>query len=128
MNRGIFFQRDRLDKDMKFREYIVARKATSNSSLLAESIARNPVSGDTTPQPQFGPEVPAKKFGDDQPQVGGPTERREPGELDDQMKRAAALAGELGKLLSRLPHPWNKPFHGFLRPLQAMLAKLHEVT
>ena len=67
--------------------------------------------------------------GPDKPAVrGGSTETREPGEMDDHMKRAKALTVELRKVLMGLPHPWNKQFHAFMLPLQALQAKLDGIS
>ena len=48
--------------------------------------------------------------------------------MDDQMKKAVTLTGELRKLLASLPHPFNKQFYGYLHPLQALMAKLQSIS
>jgi hypothetical protein len=48
--------------------------------------------------------------------------------MDDQLRKTLALANELLKSLTSLPHPWNKRFHAFLRPLQELVAKLEELS
>jgi hypothetical protein len=48
--------------------------------------------------------------------------------MDDHMKKAAALANELQKLLAGMPHPWNKQFHVYLQPLQSLMMKLQDIS
>jgi hypothetical protein len=40
---------------------------------------------------------------------------RPPDAMDDQLKKAGAMATELLKLLTGLPSPWNRRFHVFNR-------------
>jgi hypothetical protein len=48
--------------------------------------------------------------------------------MDDYLRKTLAMASELIKALTILPHSWNKRFHVFLRPLQGLVAKLNELS
>jgi hypothetical protein len=110
---------------VKFRQYCSASMGSVACVPVTEAdLLGKPYTGSSPmPPAQSSPEAgPAPTQGDLMPVGSG----RPPDQMDDQLKEAHAMASTLPKALGTLPHPWNKKFHMFLRPLQGLVAKLHK--
>jgi hypothetical protein len=113
---------------MKFRTFVAAKGPVQEADLLgvpSDGGSGPPAEGSSQPDlSQSGPSKTDKPEGDPSATGSG----RPPGQSDEQMRLALALAVHLSKALAGLPHPWNKQFHAFKQPLQALVARLQEFT
>lgn len=111
---------------MKFRTFIATPSPTTTGVPLDEAdLLGVPSSGSSSEGAARSVSGKAKASGPEEPQrIGtGPPPRQ----MDDQLRTALALTGQLGKVLAGLPHPWNQHFAGHVRHLQALMAKLKDI-
>jgi hypothetical protein len=121
---------------MKFRQFL-----TDDGAPLAEGdLLAAPSTGASTTDPSkatlsktqwSNPSQGSQAAGDSQsPENGGMPHGsgRPPDTMDGQLKKAAAMASELLKILTTMPRPWNRRFGPFIRALRGLLDKLSQVS
>jgi hypothetical protein len=139
MQRGEISSVLALYKCMKFRQYISAngvpagRFSLTEADLLGAPSAGGSASAGESPLAKTtwaNPSPDTQAAGDSQPPESSDPEGsgRPPDAMDEQLRKAGALAMELMKLLTGLPRPWNKRFLVFIRALKGLLGRLGDIS
>jgi hypothetical protein len=124
---------------MKFRSYLqkISTSSTPASLLEADLLGVSSVGASTTDSGgsshgdlRHGSPQGSQAATDQPPESSGTPlgSGRPPDAMDGQFKKAGALATELLKILTTMPHPWNRRFGPFIRALRGLLDKLSQVS